>query len=298
MSQSRRWCFTINNPLPSDFPTLENVQHSRFIIYQRERGAQETEHIQGYVEFNRPIRLAAIKRSIPRAHLEVARGNHTANVQYCSKEPRIGTTVILGEPPAPGKRNDIAGLIEGIRRGSSDTELFNEFPSAAARYPRLRQAINLADKSRPPQPLQQLRSWQSEIMILFDSPPHPRKINWIWEETGGIGKTAFARHLAATRDVFYCTGGKHADILFAYNLQDTIIFDLPRSYKDKIPYGVLEAFKNGCIFSTKYESRTLFFDVPHVFVFANFQPVRTELSADRWNVINVIENGLAYLMTI
>lgn len=296
--QSRRYCFTINNPLPSDHPTLENVLHSRYIIYQTEQGTQETVHLQGYIEFVRPIRVNALKRQLPRAHVEAARGDQAANIRYCSKEPRIGEVVILGEPSHQGKRNDIADYRDAIRRGSSDSELVTEFPGQFARYPRLKQAINLADRSKPPEPLLTLKSWQQELLILFDSPPHPRRIHWIWDRDGGIGKTSFARHLAATRNVFYCTGGKHADILFAYALQDTIVFDLPRGYKDKVPYGVLESFKNGCIFSCKYESRTLFFDVPYVFVFANYEPDRTQLSSDRWNVINVIEDALNYIMTI
>lgn len=296
---ARRYCFTLNNPLSSEHPTLENVQYSRYIVYQLEQGSQGTPHLQGYIELDRPCRLTQIKRSLPRAHFEIARGNSESNIRYCSKEPRIGETVVLGQPGgSQGKRNDIHDYVTAVRRGSTEAELLSELPGPSARYPRLRQSIILADRSRPPLRLELLRDWQQEVMTIFNSNPHPRKIVWIWDEEGGIGKTAFAKHIVATQDAFYVTGGKHADILFAYSLQKTIVFDLPRGYKDKIPYGVLESFKNGVVFSSKYESRTLFFDTPHVIVFANYPPVRSELSADRWDVRNVIVDGLNHIMTI
>lgn len=299
MSQARRFCITINNPLISDYPALNNVPHARYIIYQLERGTNEgTLHLQGYIECSNPVRINAMQRALPRAHVEIARGDQRSNIRYCSKEPRVEPTVVLGEPSSQGKRNDIHEYVASVRRGSTEAELLSELPGPSARYPRLRQSIVLADRARPPTSLELLRDWQQEVMLIFNSEPHPRKIVWIWDEHGGIGKTAFAKHIVATQDAFYVTGGKHADILFAYSLQSTIVFDLPRSYKDKIPYGVLESFKNGVVFSAKYESRTMFFDIPHVIVFANYPPVRSELSLDRWDIRHVIENGLNYIMTI
>lgn len=295
---SRRYCFTLNNPTLQECPTLENVEHARYICYQLEAGANGTPHLQGYIEFSRPVRLTQVKRSIPRAHLEVARGDHAANVRYCSKEPRLGETIVLGVPPQQGKRNDITEFISAVRRGSTEAELLDEHPSASARYPRLRHAIKIADKLRTPKPLLALKNWQIETLRILDSPPHPRKIHWIWDQTGNVGKTSLARHMMSLGDCFYCTGGKHVDILYAYGLESNIIFDFPRGYEEKVPYPVLESLKNGIVFSSKYESKTMFFDVPYIFVFANFKPDKTKLSADRWNISEIIEDGLNYIMTI
>ncbi len=61
--QARRWCFTINNPPEGDNPLdLNGIEHIRYGIYQRERGENGTEHLQGYIEFDTPMRLDRIKR--------------------------------------------------------------------------------------------------------------------------------------------------------------------------------------------------------------------------------------------
>ena len=46
----------------------------------------------------------------------------------------------------------------------------------------------------------------------------------------------------------------------------------------------MEAIKNGCFFSGKYESGMVRFNSPHILVFANEPPERTKLSQDRWCV--------------
>lgn len=294
---SRRYCFTINNPIESDYSNLTlDALNAKFLIYQHETGTNGTPHIQGYVEFGRVVRHSACKHLLPRAHIESAKGDRESNVKYCSKEPRIGETVRLGKDGGQGRRNDIKEYVASVRRGSTDSELLDEHPSAYARYPRLKQQIAIADRRIQPVPLREFREWQRSVLELLKSPPHPRRIHWYWDRTGNTGKTALARHLVSNHNAFYATGGKHADILCAYALEPVIVFDLPRAYKDKVPYCVLENLKNGMIFSSKYESRTLIFDVPHVIVFANFEPDKDQLSEDRWDVHNVVVDVLEYLM--
>ena len=45
-------------------------------------------------------------------------------------------------------------------------------------------------------------------------------------------------------------------------------------------YEALESLKNGAMFSPKYESKSKVYDMPHVIVFANWQPDRIGLSID------------------
>nr|UOF78331.1 rep protein [Cressdnaviricota sp.]UOF82186.1 rep protein [Cressdnaviricota sp.] len=100
---SRRWCFTINNPSDStrDFPDLWNEQllnKLKLMICQLEAGDQGTEHLQGYLETKSPVRVASLKKLLPRAHLEKARGTRGQAMLYCLKpESFLGTRWWLSE---------------------------------------------------------------------------------------------------------------------------------------------------------------------------------------------------------
>lgn len=65
------------------------------------------------------------------------------------------------------------------------------------------------------------------------------------------------------------------------------VFHYTRAVENYVSYEALEAIKDGIFFSTKYESGMVVFDSPHVVVFANFPPDRTQLSADRWRITNI-----------
>ena len=49
----------------------------------------------------------------------------------------------------------------------------------------------------------------------------------------------------------------------------------------------MESIKNGRVFSAKYESKMKVFDPPHVICFANFEPKREAMSADRWAIVDL-----------
>lgn len=53
-----------------------------------QKGENGTIHIQGYLEFDRPKRLAAVKtiKGLLQAHFIVCRGSRDSNRAYCSKE--------------------------------------------------------------------------------------------------------------------------------------------------------------------------------------------------------------------
>lgn len=66
-----------------------------------------------------------------------------------------------------------------------------------------------------------------------------------------------------------------------------VIFDLERRQENFVSYSAMEQVKNGCFFSSKYESEIVVFNYVHVVVFANFAPDLQALSADRWNITNI-----------
>lgn len=132
-----------------------------------------------------------------------------------------------------------------------------------------------------------LKTWQAEILEIIKGDPDNRTVHWYWEETGNVGKTALCKHLVLKHGANYVLGKKN-DIYHALdsNLR-VLLIDIPRTSQEFTPYEVIEAVKNGMIFSGKYESRTKVFDSPHVFVFANFYPEKHRLSEDRWHIIKI-----------
>lgn len=127
----------------------------------------------------------------------------------------------------------------------------------------------------------------SGINVFVTCSQSDRKVLWVWDATGNTGKTFLGEWLCVHRNAFLITGGKHADIAYAYNLEPYVVFDLTRDQAERIPYPVIESFKNGYLFSPKYESCTKRFAPARVVVFANYRPDEARLSADRWDIRNI-----------
>lgn len=137
--------------------------------------------------------------------------------------------------------------------------------------------------------------WQQEIVdIIKTDPVHTRTIHWYYDTIGGVGKTTFTKHLVLQNDAIVLSG-KAADMQYAITCMKvkpkTIIIDIPRTAEQFLSYGGIEAIKNGMFFNTKYESKMVVFDNPHIICFANFLPQMDAMSADRWHIVNVSETG-------
>lgn len=131
--------------------------------------------------------------------------------------------------------------------------------------------------------------WQKDLVNEIREKPHPRKITWYYDATGGSGKTALCKFLV-TRfpSTLFFSGGKFADISYqvlkSSFAPQTVLINLPRTSEGKISYGSLEAIKDGLISSGKYEGGFRVFPPPHVVVMANFLPDESALSLDRWDI--------------
>lgn len=159
MSRAKNWCLTINNPLPAERLLLPNglPPEIGYFVYQIERGADGTEHVQGYVQFREARRLGWIKRFVcgvnehgqpflpfARAHLEVARGTAEQAAAYCKKvDTRVAGPYELGFMSSQGARSDLAKAYSDIVRTGDWTaggeEISLKYASgcikAAARFP-------------------------------------------------------------------------------------------------------------------------------------------------------------------
>jgi len=150
--------------------------------------------------------------------------------------------------------------------------------------------------------IKDLRPWQLSIEKLLIVEPEDRKIIWVFEEEGGVGKSAFARYLINTYDSLYITEGKKTDIInMVYNYVLTkelniVILDVPRSNGNKISYKSLEEIKNGIICNTKYETGCKVVNPAHILVFANEAPEVEKLSLDRWDIYEIKDQVLCHFV--
>ena len=98
--QSARWCFTVNNWNEDNIKALASLP-CKYVAYGKETGANGTPHLQGYVVFVANKRLPAVKKILPGAHWEIAKGDTEQNVAYCSKD---GDFTEHGERPKTRKQ--------------------------------------------------------------------------------------------------------------------------------------------------------------------------------------------------
>lgn len=131
----------------------------------------------------------------------------------------------------------------------------------------------------------QLRPWQLEIVDIVKNEPDDRTIYWYWEPTGNVGKTTFSKYLSIKYGATPIEGKKN-DILYcaAEHESDIYIMDLERSMEEYVSYAAIEKIKNGYYMCSKYESKPIIRNPPHLIIFANFEPDYNMLSMDRWRV--------------
>lgn len=286
--QARAWCFTVNNPIGEE-PYLFFGSDVEYAVWQLEQGALGTPHLQGYLVPVKRSRMAAIKKipGLAGAHLEGALGDADANEVYCTKdEGRVKGPWRHGRKPVrnSGARSDITAFKDAILSGKRKIDLYHEFPLECAKYPRFIHSVLEAASDAPPLPLSDvsLRPWQEALMQMLLAPADDRKVIWVMDSVGNKGKTWFSKYLVQNHNAFYCSGGKAQDIALLYMSQSIVVFDFCRDQSDRVPYAMIEMFKNGLIFSPKYESKMKIVAPPHVVCFANFRPDMEKLSSDRW----------------
>lgn len=140
-----------------------------------------------------------------------------------------------------------------------------------------------------------LYEWEEEALKLLMH-QDDRTVLWLWEEEGGVGKTTFAKYILDNYDSIVFKGGRMADMGYAFDDESIVIFDIPRSYEQFTPYRAIEGFKDGCIFSSKYNSRMKRFKPCLVLVLANFPPdMEGTISKNRWVIREIANNSLKSL---
>lgn len=143
---------------------------------------------------------------------------------------------------------------------------------------------------------EKMYSWQRNIVNICKGKPSRRTIYWFYEKEGNYGKSVLGTYICDNLGGIIC-GGKYRDIFYMLSKRiskrintKVIIFDLPRNVGNRVSYNALEDLQNGRAFSSKYESDYIRFAIPHILVFANTKPVISEMSKDRWKIVNLRKN--------
>lgn len=288
----RNWCFTkYDLAMPDLDPTLV-----RYCVYQRELCPDTgREHLQGYIEFKKSIRMNAVKAFFgdTTIHLEARRGTREEAREYCMKDDtRIDGTIPIefGEfVSRQGRRSDLEDVYASIAEGNSVDYIAENFPIEYMKYSKqIKEMVGVIRNRTECRAMIEefetvtLRPWQEECVTEIEN-QNEREVLWITDREGGKGKSWLTKYLKLKCNAFVVTGGNHNDIAFDYDYQKIVVFDLARE-SQFMPYSLIENFKNGLIFSAKYESKMKFSRQVKVVIFSNNLPDMSKLSGDRWNV--------------
>lgn len=324
--QSSNWCFTVNNYSDENIANLKSLypETAKYLIIGKEEGENGTPHLQCFIQLKKRSRFNQVLSLFTNLglhpHIEACNGSADQNREYCIKD---GDFEELGEkPPKKGKRSDLDQLYQLIKDGLTDAEIREAMPGTYMRYHKavaqVRAEMKLEqgklhsiithqiDLLKPKTKLLYvfigmerlklqnlnviLKQWQSDIIERLQT-QSDRQITWIYDRVGNCGKSWLARYLVTEKKAAYMQNAKAADLAFAYNGENMVVFDYTRDKEDYINYSILESLKNGILFSPKYASGQKIFAPATVVCFANFPPDYTKLSLDRWDVLEVLANG-------
>ncbi len=244
----RNWFLTWNNHTEASIKDLLSIPNINKYCIQEEKGKKGTPHLQGVITFKHEKTWSTLRKHAP-IFWERCK-NIAAAKNYCSK---LET--------ASGKR-----WVRGFRVE--------------------RVIIDPMDGKTP-------YAWQKRLTKIVEGPIDTREVFWVWSHKGNVGKTSWCKHHVLKNSAIV-VGGKSGDAYYCIAQMvakkqhpHLVVFDIPRSQRNTISYAAIEGIKNGMFFSPKYEAVMCVFNPPHVIVFANEAPDTSQLSSDRWTIINL-----------
>lgn len=87
--QGKNWVITINNWEDLDVE-VARTWPTKYILLGAEVAPETgTKHLQGCVQFEKNMRMRAVKKLHERAHWEIMRGSFEQSVVYCKKEGNV-----------------------------------------------------------------------------------------------------------------------------------------------------------------------------------------------------------------
>lgn len=119
---SRAWCYTLNNYTVEERDGLRSLK-CVYQVFGYERGEAGTPHLQGYVHLKSAKTLSAMKKMMPRAHLEPRKGTIDQAVDYCKKEgdyEEFGVKPMSQKEKGEANKNRWKRILEKAEEGDED----------------------------------------------------------------------------------------------------------------------------------------------------------------------------------
>ncbi len=241
----------MNNFSDDDVDSIRRLQvdtRVRYVVLQQEVAATGTQHLQGYIEFLRPLRLGLVRKLIsPRVHWEKRCGTQSDAIAYCKKVDSRVVDGIRIEFGTPARSKCSVDLVASVLAGASMHDLALDFPTEFIHNSSGIKALKEA--------VVEPRAWPMEVVVF-------------WGPTG-TGKTMTAwQRWPKAYSVSWPVGGTWwwQD----YDGEETVICDEFASqiklqtmlrFLDRVPFRVF--YKGG---STQFRSR-------RIVLISNFDPV-------------------------
>lgn len=116
-NRDRKWCFTLNNYTEEEYEAVISLKDSvDYLVVGKEVGDGGTPHLQGFIYMRTQVAFKSMKKLLPRAHLEPAKGSPQQASTYCKKE---GDFSEYGSCPTQGRRTDIDEVVTMVKGGAS-----------------------------------------------------------------------------------------------------------------------------------------------------------------------------------
>lgn len=167
----RRYCFTVNNYTDEEYRNLiarfgaagaPGGAGIRYLVVGKEVGASGTPHLQGYVEFEKRVRLSSAKKllGVSRGHLERALGTGRQASEYCKKDDdyvEFGTLL-----PGQGHRSDLLRVYEIAESTHDPLAVLRECPGSFIKY--WRGIEHVMELTSPP------RDFRTQVVYVWGRP--------------------------------------------------------------------------------------------------------------------------------
>lgn len=294
--ESRNWCFTMFNKTSQEcINSLGDFTNFYNFIIEKAPSTDKL-HCQGFFQLKRKNNINFLKKKICKsAHFEIMRASYDDNMRYTSKlDTIVEGPFTSGKFIQRGERTDLGKIFEEIKsNGLSDNIVFSEtylkysnsIDKMAAKAKKNKANVHNKEKFENFTLYEHQKALESLILAQDD-----RKILWVYDPLGSIGKTTLCLYMQTKHNAFLCSNGSTKDIFTAYDYQDIVCFNFVRSEDIVINYTVIENLKDGIIFKQKYDSAIITRAPVKVAIFSNFPPSLEKLSSDRWTYISFEDN--------